>query len=82
MIKVGALKFKSILINDIRSVERSYDLIASPANALKRLKLNYREDYIFISARHKKEFISKLKSINPNIQIYKLEKTIKFQPAP
>ncbi len=78
IIKIGPFIYKRIQIRDIKSIERSYDLIASPANSLKRLRINFSDAYILISPSHEKEFIKFLTSINPDIDVYSLEKAIKF----
>lgn len=78
IIKIGPIIERKINIHSINSIERSYDLIASPANDLKRLRLNYEDSYVLISPVSEKEFLNHLKSINPEIVIYNLEKTIKF----
>ena len=78
IIKIGPVHERTININEIQSLERSYDLMASPANALKRLRVNYNEKYVLISPTRETEFIKHLKISNPKIKVYNLEKTIKF----
>lgn len=78
VIKIGPVVERKINIQTIDTIERSYDLIASPANGLKRLKLTYNDRYVLISPIREHEFLKHLKLINPEIVIYNLEKTIKF----
>ena len=78
IIKVGPITERKIDIKSINSVERSYDLVASPANALKRLRINYKSKFVLISPAAESTFIKQLKEINPLIEVYNLVKTIKF----
>ena len=78
VIKIGPIRERQINIKNIHSLERSYNLFASPANALKRLRINYGERYVLISPASEAELIRHLKKINPEIQVYNLEKTINF----
>jgi len=61
----------SVNIADIVSVERSYNLLSSPAASLKRLSINFKTGRMFwlISPVREKEFIDELKAINPNISV-------------
>ena len=78
IIKIGPITERKIEIQDIQSIERSYEMIASPANAFKRLKIDYKGGEVLISPAREKEFIKRLKSINPDIEIFNLQKSIKF----
>lgn len=56
-------------IKDIISVNRSYNLLSSPAGSLKRLSIKFKSDRMFwlISPVREKEFVKLLKSINSDI---------------
>jgi len=73
LLKIWFIPGWSVDIVDIRSVERSYNMISSPAGSLKRLCVNFRVKdkftYLLISPICEKEFIKELKSVNPNISI-------------
>ncbi|MDR0794617.1 MAG: PH domain-containing protein [Tannerella sp.] len=59
----------SVDINDIISVNRSYNSLSSNAGSLKRLSIYFKTNRMFwlISHVREKEFVETLKSINPYI---------------
>lgn len=65
-------------IADIRSVERSYNPLSSPAASFKRLRIslkgNANYSYLLISPVREPEFVDALRAINPDIQVYVPEK--------
>ena len=73
LLKIWFIPGWSVDIIDIRSVERSYNMISSPAGSLKRLCVNFRVKdkftYLLISPICEKKFIKELKSVNPHISI-------------
>ena len=71
-IKIGPISERKIKIEHILSLERSYSVLSSPANALKRLEVNYRGGMVLISPKREGEFLKLLKSINPGIEFLKL----------
>jgi len=69
-VKIGIVPYKSVKIADIVSIERSYNLLSSPAASLKRLRLDIENGaYMLISPVREQEFIETLKAINPNIHL-------------
>lgn len=58
-------------ISDIKSIKRSYNPLSSPAASLKRLRIDYGANklYMLISPANEKKFIDELKQINPNIKV-------------
>ena len=63
------IPFGSVNITDIISVERSYNLISSPAASLKRLHIHTKGALLLISPVREQEFFDTLMSINPDIRI-------------
>ena len=74
-LKMWFISVGSRNIVDIVSVDRSYNLISSPANSLKRLRICSKNSSILISPVREKEFIETLKAINPDIEVHIPEKT-------
>ena len=69
-IKGGFLVNENIDIAKINKIEKSFNILASPAASLDRIEIKYGNgNSILISPKHKSEFISDLKKINPNIEI-------------
>ena len=69
-IKGGFLVNENIDIAKINKIEKSFNILASPAASLDRIESKYGNgNSILISPKHKSEFISDLKKINPNIEI-------------
>jgi hypothetical protein len=59
-------------ITDIESLKRSYDPTSTHASSLKRLEIKFKgrlSSSCLISPIREEEFISELKTINPNIKI-------------
>jgi len=69
--------YGSCFISQITSVERSYNLLSSPAASLKRLRVGIKNGYgkwqwlpyFLISPVREQEFLETLKRINPDIDI-------------
>ena len=63
----------SVKITDMVSVERSYNLLSSPAASLKRLRIGFKKGYkwpyMLISPVREQEFLEALKKVNPDIYI-------------
>ena len=63
----------SVEIKNIKSVERSYNPLSSPAASLKRLRIDLRGKakfpYMLISPVREQEFIEELKAVNPDIYV-------------
>ena len=69
-VKIWFITTWSTSITDIASVERSYNLLSSPAGSLKRLRIFCTTNRnCLISPVKEQEFIKTLKGINPDIQI-------------
>ncbi|WP_421763439.1 PH domain-containing protein [Ekhidna sp.] len=68
-IKVGPIRVIRIKIKEISYLERSFNPISSPAASLKRLNIKFKGGEILISPKHEDQFLQKLKSINPEINI-------------
>lgn len=68
----------NINIAYIRSVERSYNPLSSPAASLKRLRISLdkkaKYPYMLISPVREQEFIDELKAVNPDIDVNVPEK--------
>ena len=69
-LKVGMTSFP---LSQIVSVERSYNLLSSPAASLKRLSIRFKKGakypWILISPAREQEFLETLKKYNPEIYI-------------
>lgn len=67
------IRVMRINIKSIRSIERSYNPLSSPAASLKRLGVTFTKNahssYILISPVDEEQFIAQLKLINPYIDI-------------
>jgi len=69
-VKIWIIPIGSVKIADIVSIERSYNLLSSPASSLKRLRLGIRNGaYMLISPVREQEFIDTLKAINPTVNV-------------
>lgn len=69
-VKSGFLYNRSIDILTIRKVSETTNPLSAPAISLDRLEIKYGKfDSVLISPKLKKEFISELASLNPNIEI-------------
>ena len=70
LIKICSIPCGGVDIADIVSVERSYNVLSSPAASLKRLRIFCAEGGgCLISPAREQEFIETLKAINPDIQV-------------
>ena len=69
IVKIGPYTEREIDIANIISLKRSYNVLASPANSLKRLKVNYRGGMVLISPARENEFLDLLSKLNPRIKI-------------
>ena len=63
-------------LSEIVSLERSYNILSSPAASLKRLRVKFKKEnkfsiisYWLISPVREQEFLETLKTINPSIKI-------------
>ena len=66
-------------IANIVSVERSYNLLSSPAASLKRLHIRFKKGGWLISPVKEKEFVEALKAVNPDIVVNISEKKGKWR---
>ena len=69
VVKLGPLNLSVIPLKNIQQVERSYNPLSSPAASLKRLYVKADNKSALISPAQEDEFIRKLKSRNPEIQV-------------
>ncbi len=69
IIKIGPYTEREIEVKEIFSVKRSQNIIASPANSLKRIKITYDVDMVLLSPKRESEFISLLQEFNPSIKV-------------
>jgi len=76
LIKIGPVKHSEIEIRDLYSASRSYSIIGSPANALKRLKLEYDGGEILISPAQESEFLQHIKKLNPKFMILNVDMSL------
>lgn len=68
-IKSGFFRYPSIAIKDIKKIEKTNNLIASPAASFDRIELYYgKYDSIVLSPKDKHKFAAALIKINPEIQ--------------
>ena len=69
-IKGGFLVNENIDISKIKKIEKTFNILASPAASLDRIEIKYGDgNSILISPKNKTEFINDVKKINPNIEI-------------
>ena len=72
-VKICNITIANVDISNIISVERSYNLLSSPAASLKRLRLGLRKgticSFILISPIREVEFIEELKAVNSDINV-------------
>lgn len=73
IIKIGPIKHSEIEINKLYSASRSYSIIGSPANSLKRLQLDYDGGEILISPVQESEFLQQIKKLNSKFTIRNLD---------
>lgn len=69
-IRSGFLYHREIYVKSIRKVRATRDALASPALSLDRIEIQYnRYDRVLISPDEQKEFISRLRQVNPRITV-------------
>ena len=66
-IKIGPYTEREIEAEEIFSIKRSQNIMASPANSLKRIKITYDGGAVLLSPKRESEFISLLQELNPSI---------------
>lgn len=67
-IKCGFFKYKPIEINEIKEIDKSSNIISSPAPSFDRIEIKYGKfEEIIISPKDKIEFAEYLTSLNPKI---------------
>lgn len=64
----GPFKWKVPLLS-IKTIEKSFDLLASPALSLRRLRISYKDKMVLISPKDQDIFIQLLKEKNPDVRI-------------
>lgn len=70
LIKSGFLVHLTINIHQIKEIKTSKNWISSPALSLDRIEILFNTyDSVPISPKEKKQFIQKLKQINPEIKV-------------
>ena len=70
-VKSGFLINENIDISNIKKIKETNNLISSPAASIDRIELFYNKfDSIIISPKNKADFISELKQINPEIEVF------------
>ena len=68
-IKSGFFRYPSIAIKDIKKIEKTNNLIASPAASFDRIEIYYGKfDSNVLSPKDKQKFAAALIKINPDIQ--------------
>jgi hypothetical protein len=68
-IKSGFFRYPPIAIKDIKKIEKTNNLIASPAASFDRIEIYFGKfDSIVLSPKDKQKFAAALIKINPNIQ--------------
>ena len=73
IIKSGFIKMSSIDINQIKSIEKSNNILSSPAASLNRISIKYgKYDDILVSPRNQEDFIQELLKINSEIKLIDL----------
>lgn len=69
-IRCGFLFRMNLPISQISEITHKSTILSSPALSAKRIGLRYgKKNWVFISPNNQEEFISALRSINPEIQI-------------
>lgn len=69
-IRCGFLFRMNIPISQISEITHKSTILSSPALSSKRIGLRYgKKNWVFVSPKNKEEFISVLRSINPEIKI-------------
>ncbi len=74
LFKMWGISSENCPISQIVSVERSYNLLSSPAGSLKRLCIRFKKGYkwpfVLVSPVREQEFLDCLKKVNPDIYIH------------
>ncbi|GIN84135.1 hypothetical protein J6TS2_05210 [Heyndrickxia sporothermodurans] len=66
----GPFKYALIEIHSIKGIERTKNIVSSPALSMDRIEIHYNKWHtIIISPKHEKQFIEKLQNINPEITV-------------
>lgn len=69
-IRCGVLFRTTIPISKISEITHKSTILSSPALSAKRIGLKYgRTNWVYVSPQYQEEFITALKSINPDIKI-------------
>lgn len=69
-IRCGFLFQMNLPISKISEITHKSTILSSPALSAKRIGLRYgKTNWVFVSPKNQEEFISALRSINPEIQI-------------
>lgn len=69
-IRCGFLFRMNLPISKISEITHKSTILSSPALSAKRIGLRYgKKNWVFVSPKNQEEFISALRSINPEIQI-------------
>lgn len=76
-IKSGFFYTKTLSIHTIKKISETNSILSSPATSIDRIEITFGKfDSVLISPLKKKEFIGKLISINPRIEVnYKKKKS-------
>lgn len=69
VVKLGPYSYIEIKVSDIKSVERSYNPLSSPASSLKRLHVKAKNNSVLISPANEQDFFRVLTSRNGKITI-------------
>ena len=70
-IRCGILFRMDLPISKIAEITHKSTILSSPALSAKRIGLKYgKKNWVYVSPKDQEEFISTLKSINPEIKIY------------
>lgn len=69
-IKIGHFTYAKIDISQIRKIQKTRNIISSPASSMDRLEVYYNQyDSLIISPKNKHDFVEQLSSINPKIEV-------------
>ncbi len=69
IVKAGPIPLSKIKIDEITSIQRTYNPLSSPASSLKRLYVRSKSKDVIISPADEKEFVRLLQARNPNITV-------------
>ncbi len=69
-IRCGILFRMDLPISKISEITHKSTVLSSPALSAKRIGIKYgKNNWVYVSPKHQKEFILELKSVNPEIQL-------------